>query len=175
MCEIENTGSMPITFDDISLDVEDAEGNIINVEDFVSAHPRIIEPGEKSYIYENVLSSLSDKIADVTCVSNVILHGTVYAAAKRDIDVEVTEVSLKTDGHYPEIIGRVKNNSGETLEYVEIAAPMFNTDGLPCGVFHTTIDLKPGEEKGFDATDLNADFDADYSAATLGPVTVYIY
>lgn len=147
--EIENTGTTDLYLSSGSCDLEDEEGNLVSVMQYVSTYPDVISPGEKGYMYE-------EKTLD-----NYYGNGSLTVIARPDIEescvdyirYDVSDVSLN-DNRYGtfDIIGRITNTSNKVCSMIYVAAIFYDDNNIPIGSGFTIItdDVDQNEKAGFE-------------------------
>lgn len=172
LAEIKNTGTTSVYIHNVSVDVEDMNGSLLKSEEFISAHPNVIAPGESAYICSNVITSLDE--VNLDNVGKAILHYDADETSTAEkLNVELSEVSIKANsyGGYA-VMGRATNTGTEDLEYFYIGGDIRDGNGVLQNYVYTSIDsLKAGETKGFEASILWGP-DVDYSGSAVN-LTVY--
>ncbi|MGI5883713.1 MAG: FxLYD domain-containing protein [Candidatus Spyradocola sp.] len=163
---VTNTGDRNLYVDGGSFDIESADGSLIGVQDYVSAYPQILAPGETGYIYEN---TSMDTPLDET--PTILPHPNIDAATVDLIRYEVTDLGI-SDKEYGgiHVFGRVTNTSDAAASLVYIAVALYDADGNVVDIVFTilTDELAAGAQIGFDASsfslpnDITADIIADY-------------
>lgn len=166
LAELKNTGSDTVKISDISIDLEDASGSILNTTSMLNSYPNTLNPGESAYICESLLSLDSKESLDD--IGNAILHYDFDKASVKPLNVEITETKLTTEYGFPKIVGRIENKSDEELTMLYIACPIFSEDGELLTVVFTIVDsLKPTEKLGFEQMAIFCDTNIDYSNCTF--------
>lgn len=164
---VTNTGAGNLYIDGGSFDMEAADGSLIGVQDYVSAYPQVLAPGETGYIYEN--TSMDDPIEETP---SIVPHPNIDAATVELIRYDVTDISI-SDKEYGgiNVIGRVTNTSDEAASLVYVALALYDADGNVIDVVFTilTDELAAGAQIGFEASsfslpdDITADMVANYT------------
>ena len=168
IAELQNTGGKTIKISDISVDVEDAKGNLIKSADYLSVLPRVIKPGESAYICEEVIGS-SDKDITIEDIDKAILHYVIEESQETDVpEVELSEIQLKENSYgITYFMGRAKNVGKTDLTDLYIGADIRNPNGeLQNYVFATIESLPAGETKGFEQAIIYGDPKTDYTKST---------
>lgn len=174
LAEIKNTGDVAVKISDISIDLEDINGEILKSSPMVSAAPSLINPGESAYICQDLLS-VGDEIT-LEQIGKPILHYQVDKHEPREsLDVEFSELKLSDKYGRPNLVGRIENKSSEELKQVFIASPIKDADGKLQTVILGMVDsLAPGEKKGFEQMALYVNSSLDISAYTYGEPLAYL-
>lgn len=173
LCEFINPCDFAISISDISIDLEDAGGNLLSVSDYVSSKPSTIAPGGHGYICEQVLNANFDTDVDINAVAKAVLHYDVEKDTYSALPVEITSVSLGTKTSFPNVLGRVKNTGDKDLTFVYISFPVYSADGILQTVITAFVDVEAGEEVSFEQMGIYADYQVDYSASYLGDPVIY--
>ena len=173
LCEFVNPCDFAIRISDISIDLEDVNGNLLSVTNYVNSKPSTIAPGGRGYICEQVLNAHFDTDVDITAVDKAVLHYELDKDTYEAVPVEVTSVSLGIKSSFPNVLGRVKNTGDEDLTFIYIAFPVYSADGTLLTVITTFVDIKAGEEASFEQMGIYADHDLDYSNSVLGDPVIY--
>lgn len=172
LCEFINPCDFAVKISDVSIDIEDAEGNLLSVTNYVYTMPRVIPPGGTGYVYESVVNALFDDDVDITAVANAVLHYSVEKSTHTPLPVELVEVSMGIKRGYPNILGRLKNVGDTDLGYVYVTLPIYSADGSLQAVMNTYVDIPAGQEVSFENR-VMADNDLDYSGSYLGDPIIY--
>lgn len=167
---ITNTGSKNLYIASGSFDFEDATGALIATEDYISAYPEVIQPGETSYMYTE---SLID--GDLPETVNVIPHEDVEEATVDCVRLPVSEATIKDDKYFGlEAMGRVENNTGSDASFVYVCAIMKDVEGNPVCIAFTIVDeIKAGDKVGFSMTTLS--IPDSITADSIASFDVYAY
>lgn len=147
--EIENTGSANLYLKDATIDMYDADMNLVGVgEGSISDTPDIIEPGEKGYFYGAFNIDGSVSVDGEYAVSPTL---DVERAKLNPAYFETSDVSVTPSGEDSvDVIGKVTNTTNEdgSVERVEII--FFKEDGAPIlGNGVNVLNMKPGETQSF--------------------------
>ena len=164
---VTNTGKVNLYVDGGSFDMEGADGSLIGVQNYVSAFPQILAPGETGYIYENTSPETA-----LEETPSIVPHPDISEATVDLIRYDVTDVSV-ADREYAgiNVIGRVTNNTGEDASLVYVAIALYDADGAVVDVVFTVLTdgLAAGAQMGFEASsfslpeNVTAEQVADYS------------
>lgn len=171
--EIKNTSDKPIEFDKLTLELENAQGELIEVVDYIDVYPEVILPGEIGYVFRSVLHDSDDDNIDLTDEFKYVLRYELDTAVAPDLPFEITQVNLTEKSGIPQLVGRIKNNSDTDYDYIIVAVPVFSSEGDFIGIFSTYVDVPANSEVGFDETIMNGDFYADHTGDVLGNVYFY--
>ena len=148
-----NTGTENLYLDIKSFDFETADGHLVDISTLPEITPKIVQPGEHSYIFADL--NLKDKDLDVELVSKLSLD--VEPARIECVRYEVSDITLSI-GQYSdkvEALGRVKNTGDEATDsfyFVDIVA--FDENDMPLDVIDAMLneDIQPGDSMSFRAT-----------------------
>jgi hypothetical protein len=147
--EVENTGSAPLYLSSGTVDIEKADGSLIESLSTVGVYPDVINPGEKAYYYDE--STLdADPGADIVAVP----HPDIEIAKVDTIRFPLSDITLR-NGKYGgvEAIGRVENNSDEEQALLYIAIFLYDANNDPIGVMFTIPDnIAAGDTVSFEAS-----------------------
>lgn len=172
LCEFVNPCKYAIELD-ASIDIEDAEGNLLSVEEYVSTSPSVIPIGGRGFICTTVVNATYDTDVDITAVAKAVLHYDIEKAMSNRPPVEVISVSLGTKYGFPNIVGKVKNTGNQDLTFIYVTFPIYSSEGVLQTVVSACVDVKAGEECSFEQMALFADHDIDYSASYLGDPVIH--
>lgn len=146
---LKNTGSCDLYISNVSMDIEDADGGLVDTMTIASSTPTVISPGETAVLYgESTVDAEGDyKIVATYKAVKAKIPNTRYPAS----DIKVTEDS--TYGSV-EVIGRVENDSDED-EMIEVAVIFYAADGSILGAYDTLTDeVAAGSKSSFKITTL---------------------
>lgn len=146
---VKNTGTTDLYLDSGTMDLEDADGHLVDSKSLVPAYPDVLRPGETAWYYEEtILEELPDSEL------KVIPHVDVKSAKISCIRYEVSDVSL-TDQTYGgiKITGRVENTTSGDESFIYVVVYLYDVqDALLCQALTIMTDtLKAGEKMGFSA------------------------
>ena len=169
--EITNTGTSNLYLSSGSYDLEDAGGNLVASQTLVSAHPEVLAPGEKGYMYEE--TTLDEPVeGELT----VLPRESVEEAKVDLIRFPVTEAKL-TEGSYGgfKMTGRVENTGEEEEGMVFVTAFLYDAEGVFLGELFTILmeDLAPGDKIGFEMSSYS--LPDDVTLESVADFTVYAY
>lgn len=173
LCEFVNPCDFAINVSDVSIDLEDTDGNLLSVSDYISSKPSTIAPGGHGYICEQVLNASFDTDVDITAVAKAVLHYEVKKDTYSALPIEITSISFGVKTSFPNVLGKVKNTGDKDLTFVYISFPVYSADGVLQTVITTFVDVKAGEEVSFEQMGIFADYEADYSNSVLGDPVIY--
>ncbi len=178
VAEVENTGSANITFDySSSLDLVDADGNIVYTITSLSFYPDALAPGDHAYVSVQEYESFAGdgvSFADVATV-NLNAYYSSYADEIEKPDVSFENVTVKNN-YGIEVAGTVTNNSTETYKDLDVAIPVFDADGNLAAVDWSMMTLASQESKGFNESVYSYPEELvtpDMTAAPVAFVSVY--
>lgn len=177
VAEVENTGSANITFDySSSLDLLDADGNILYTISSLSFYPDALAPGDHAYVsaedYESFAGGVS--FADVASV-NLNAYYSSYAGDIEKPDISFENLSVKNN-YGLEVSGTVVNGSTETYKDVDVVIPVFDSNGNLAAMDWTMMTLASQESKGFNESVFGypeALITSDMTAAPVAFISVY--
>lgn len=178
IAELKNTGTTAIQLNDISIDVEKADGTLLTTAELVSAYPNIIAPGETAYICEEVVNGFSfENGIALEDIGTAILHYSVQEHdAVEPLPVSITEAALGESYGSLNLTGRITNDGDADLENVCIAAAIRDANGMLQNVIFTIVEsLSAGETKGFEQMSLCGDMSLDFSASTVDASTYLLW
>lgn len=142
---ITNTGNVPLYLKSCSLNFEDKDGNLLDIERFISSCPDVINPGETGYFYSSSGSIETSGYSEaVTAIPDI----EIIESKSDAVEYLVSDTLLQDDG--VTVIGKVTNNTSEddTLLYIE--AIYYNSSGDIIGITGTNIlGLTSGSTKSF--------------------------
>ncbi|MBQ7500283.1 MAG: hypothetical protein IJT91_05265 [Clostridia bacterium] len=166
---ITNTGSENLYLSSSTIDVEDADGTLVQSFPFVGAYPQVLRPGETAYYYEETLYDASQ-----TEGLKVIPHIDAEKATVDCIRYDVSEIKITDTGFLgARVVGSVENNTGEDGTAVYITANLFDSDGNIIGRQFTILidDLKAGEKTVFESGSLGLNL----KSADIASYEVYAF
>lgn len=153
------------------MDIEDANGNLVQTISYVSAAPAVVKPGETAYYYQCVTFEGSDVNAEMKLVNHIkpetpdgfweyIRMGTSEVNTKMDVFDDVA------------FTGRVENTSDQTVDSVYVYINVFDKDGNLLTQCYDYVDaLDPGEKNGFEASS----YGWEYTLDDIGSYEVFAY
>lgn len=168
LCEMYNPCDYAIKVSDVSVDLEDADGNLLSVTDYVTVFPKIIPPGGTGYISESVCSATYDTDVDFAAIAHAVLHYDLKQSTLNPLPVELVSATLGNKYGFPTVVGKVINNGEADLTFVSVAFPLFSADGVFQTIIHTYVDIEAGQEASFDTMAVSADYKVNYSGSVLG-------
>lgn len=166
---VKNTGTANLYLSAGDIDLENSDGSLFSVVNFVSVFPEIIAPGETAFYYEEVLL---DAPADSELTA--IPHIDVEEAYIDMIRYPVTDVTVSETGYGEiKVIGRVENNTNEDQTMLYISAMLFDSNGDPLGHVFNILDVAAGEKVGFECVSLSLPEDVSVSDVASYSVVAY--
>ena len=149
--EITNTGSTNLYLHANSFDIEDANNKLITTESLINTCPDLISPGEKGYLYLGLggrYPSGTDVNQELTLKPNMDIR----VGTADPVDYEVSDTSINAGNFgYPQVIGRVTNQTSNDDALVYVQAVFFDNDGNPIAISGTNLtDLKAGSTQSFE-------------------------
>ena len=166
---VTNTGTADLYMDDISIDIEDSTGHLLQTIPYVSGFPEYIKPGETGYYYDEVSCDFSE--TNVRAVP----HVSIEKATKDVIRYEITDVSIVEDDLLGgiKVLGRVENKYKDKGSMVLIAARLFDTNGNLLCVFSKYLSsLVPNVKTGFTISDAYCD---NITVSDVASYEIYAY
>lgn len=140
---VKNTGNCDLYISNTGMDIETADGKLVDTMTLASATPTVISPGETTIIYgEQTVSTEGDyKVVPTYKAVEAKIPNTRY---------EVSDVSLSEDDFMGtlEVVGRVENGGDEDQSMIEVAVIMYGADGKVLGVMTTYTDEIAAGAKG---------------------------
>lgn len=146
---LKNTGLCDLYISNVNMDIENADGSLVDTMTIASSTPTVISPGETAVLYgESTVDAEGDyKIAVTYKAVKAKIPNTRYPVS----DIKVTEDS--TYGSV-EVIGRVEND-GDEDEMIEVAVIFYAADGSILGAYDTLTDeITAGSKSSFKITTL---------------------
>lgn len=140
---VKNTGNCDLYISNAGMDIETADGKLVDTMTLASATPTVISPGETTIIYgEQSVSADGDyKVVPTYKAVEAKIPNTRY---------EVSDVSLSEDDFMGtlEVVGRVENGGDEDQSMIEVVVIMYDADGKVLGVMTTYTDEIAAGAKG---------------------------
>lgn len=140
---VKNTGNCDLYISNTGMDIETADGKLVDTMTLASATPTVISPGETTIIYgEQTVSTEGDyKVVPTYKAVEAKIPNTRY---------EVSDVSLSEDDVMGtlEVVGRVENGGDEDQSMIEVVVIMYDADGKVLGVMTTYTDEIAAGAKG---------------------------
>ena len=157
---VTNTGSVNLYLSSGTMDLEDADGHLVESASMVSAYPQVIKPGETGWYYEE---TTLDKAPDTDL--KVIPHVSAKKATVDCIRYSVSDLSIGNETYGGiKITGRVENVTDEDESMPYVVAFLYDADDHFLGQAFTILDeLKAGDKMGFSMSTFasNPDFKAE--------------
>lgn len=140
---VKNTGNCDLYISNAGMDIETADGKLVDTMTLASETPTVISPGETTIIYgEQSVSADGDyKVVPTYKAVEAKIPNTRY---------EVSDVSLSEDDLMGtlEVVGRVENGGDEDQSMIRIAIILYDADNQIIGVMSTYSDEIPAGSKG---------------------------
>lgn len=140
---VKNAGNCDLYISNSGMDIETADGKLVDTMTLASATPTVISPGETTIIYgEQTVSAEGDyKVVPTYKAVEAKIPNTRY---------EVSDVSLSEDDLMGtlEVVGRVENGGDEDQSMIEVVVIMYDADGKVLGVMTTYTDEIAAGAKG---------------------------
>lgn len=140
---VKNTGNCDLYISNSGMDIETADGKLVDTMTLASATPTVISPGETTIIYgEQSVSAEGDyKVVPTYKAVEAKIPNTRY---------EVSDVSLSEDDFMGtlEVVGRVENGGDEDQSMIKIAIILYDAENKIIGVMSTYSDEIPAGSKG---------------------------
>lgn len=140
---VKNTGNCDLYISNAGMDIETADGKLVDTMTLASETPTVISPGETTIIYgEQSVSAEGDyKVVPTYKAVEAKIPNTRY---------EVSDVSLSEDDFMGtlEVVGRVENGGDEDQSMIRIAIILYDADNKIIGVMSTYSDEIPAGSKG---------------------------
>ncbi len=152
IAEITNTGKAPIYLSSGSYEIEDTSGKIIQVEDYISIKPTIIQENEKAYFYHETTMDIPSSE-----IGNFIPHFTAKKASSILPEIDITEINIIDSTLGPKALGRIKNSSDSDItSIIYVVIVLFDVNNNPIGVLSDSLsdDLLIDSTLAFEATNL---------------------
>lgn len=139
---LKNTGTCDLYISNVGMDIEDADGSLVDTMSLVTSTHTVISPGESAILYGE---------ATVDAEGNYKVVPT-YKAVKAKIPntrYPVSDIKISEDKDFGdiEVIGRVENNSEEE-ETIKVAVIFYSADGAVLGAEFTYTDKIAAGSKG---------------------------
>lgn len=140
---VKNTGNCDLYISNAGMDIETADGKLVDTMTLASETPTVISPGETTIIYgEQSVSAEGDyKVVPTYKAVEAKIPNTRY---------EVSDVSLSEDDFMGtlEVVGRVENGGDEDQSMIRIAIILYDAENKIIGVMSTYSDEIPAGSKG---------------------------
>lgn len=168
---VKNTGGVNLFLGSGTIDLEDADGHLVDSMSLVSVYPQVLQPGETAWYYEE--TTLDEAPASEL---KAIPHVDVEKAKVDCIRYEVSDVTV-SDEQYGDvkITGRVENTTSEGKSMVYISIFLYDADDKLLAHAFTilTDELKAGDKIGFSASTFAAP--DSVTADSVARFEVYAY
>ena len=127
---VKNNNEVPITFSNLSLDLEDDNGKLLGTDTSAKCIPEAIKPGQIGYIYTYYYDMTG---IDLDNGLQLQPNGDVIVA-DNFCEIEVSDISAKAGSALDiSVIGRGTNNTGVEQAFAEPGAVFFDADGNVVG------------------------------------------
>ena len=161
-----NTGNTDLYLSAGTMDLEDADGHLVDSKSLISVYPQVIKPGETAWYFdETTLEESSDSPL------NVVPHVDIKKSSVACVRYDVSDVSF-TDESYGgiKVTGRIENTSDAEESWINVAVLLYDENEQFLGVIHTyvTDTVQPGDKIGFSATSLS-----NYDQLTVSDIAQY--
>lgn len=140
---VKNTGNCDLYISNTGMDIETADGKLVDTMTLASATPTVISPGETTIIYgEQTVSAEGDY--------KVVPTYKAVEAKIPNMRYPVSDVSFSEDDVMGtlEVVGRVENIDVEDQSMIEVVVIMYDADGKVLGVMTTYTDEIAAGAKG---------------------------
>ena len=139
---VKNTGTCDLYISSVNMDIEDADGSLVDTMSLATSTPTVISPGETAVLYgESTVDAEGDyKVVPTFKAVKAKIPNTRYPVS----DIKISE---DKDFGDIEVIGRVENN-GDEEESIEVAVIFYGADGSVLGTEHTYTDEIAAGSKG---------------------------
>lgn len=139
---VKNTGTCDLYISSVNMDIEDADGGLVDTMSLATSTPTVISPGETAVLYgESTVDAEGDyKVVPTFKAVKAKIPNTRYPVS----DIKISE---DKDFGDIEVIGRVENN-GDEEESIEVAVIFYGADGSVLGTEHTYTDEIAAGGKG---------------------------
>ena len=171
MVPVTNTGTKNLYSDSVTLDIEDAEGHLIDTMDLLSFYPQVLQPGETGWVYEETtLESESDP-------AKVITHIDFSEATVDCIRFEVSDLDIRGDDFGDiTVTGRIENATDEEQTMIDVVVFLYDANDMMIGKASDLVSsLKAGEKMGFSANSFALPDSVDVNAVARYEVVAYPY
>ena len=144
LCPITNTGKSNIYMYQGQIDLEDADGHLVDSLDIYRYIPNALAPGETGYVY-----TFNETDSDPGEVK-ALPHIKADPSPEEIVRYEVSDASL-SDNSYGEMkfVGRIENTGTKDAQQVDVTVAFFDAENqiIGCG-FGRMDDLAVGQKKG---------------------------
>lgn len=156
--EIENTGSVPITVKDFSVDIESVDGELLAVEDLFSRTLYNVAPGEKVYFWNDYMT-----VNDSTDRTQYAMRPSIKVEQARGVsetfDIDILSCNDTSSTYYSsvEILGKLINNTSKSGTCWGVRIVLFDSNNIPLCVAFSNLglpELEPGETQSFSVKEM---------------------
>ncbi len=147
---VTNTGSCDLYLSSGTMDLEDADGHLVDSLQLVSVYPEVLQPGETAWYYEE--TTLDNEPASEL---KVVPHVDVAKAKVKCIRFDLSDVTISDDTFSGvKIVGRVENTTSKDEKMVYVVFFLYDEQDEMIGSAFTilTDGVKAGEKVGFTAS-----------------------
>lgn len=163
---VRNTGNTDLYLSAGTMDLEDADGHLVDSKSLISVYPQVIKPGETAWYFDD--TTLEESPASPL---SLVPHVDVKKASAACVRYEVSDVSF-TDETYGgiKVTGRIENTSDAEESWINVAVLLYDENEQFLGVIRTyvTETVQPGDKIGFSATSLS-----NYDQLTVSDIAQY--
>ena len=161
---VTNISNTDLYLDTASIDIENSNGTLEDVLEYVSAKPDIIRPGETTYFFEETAYDGNE-----TDNLDAVLHVEIKKSKNECLRYDASDVTVRDRSYFGiDILGRVTNNTGKDGDLVTVVANLYNSNDEIIGQEFTylTEDLKAGQTRAFEISSLLSDISSSDVAKT---------
>lgn len=170
IAEFKNNVGNTVKINDVTIDINDKNGDLIMTSEYPVVYPEIVNAGESAFIYEEVANIFMDEGLDFNTIDNATLHFN-YDDYETQTSPETDVSSLKitnSDGEVY-ITGKLENIGNANLENVIIGFPVRDSKGnIQVFAYTEVAYLGAGEEMNIDVTCENVNPEIDCSNSKVG-------
>ena len=139
--QVENTGDKTIYYSDGLFELYDAEGEVLASEAYLTCCPKVLQPGEKGYLFTSYVrlddgvaqDAVDDYMLDVTGKGKGDYVVTRYPAT---VELEIVEDKYSKEMN---MYVTIENNSDKTVYDMNIVAAVLDANGAPVFAENTTF------------------------------------
>lgn len=170
IAELKNNVGNTVKINDVTIDINDANGSLIMTSEYPVVYPEIVNAGDSAFIYDEVANIFMDEGLDFNTINNATLHFN-YDDCDTQVALNAEATGLKitnSDGDVY-ITGKLENTGNAALENVIVGLPVRDANGKIQVFAYTEIAyLGAGEETDIDVTCENVNPEIDCSNSTVG-------
>ena len=173
LIQVTNTGTIPMFFGTSRFDLIDENDRVLTANNTFTARPRVLHPGERGYLWASERVTGATFLTEAALVPRWDIDRSIHYRANLEIsDVEVREHPNRFIDSLI-VLGMVTNNTDAEIGRADIVVALYTHDGIPIGVWHTSVrDLPAGESFGFETSSANTTF-TDLTADIVGDFTTF--